>query len=726
MFKLQLLVDVSDQSNTIECPTHGGHVDIGSIAPDVMLQDFGDNFLIKESDIVLNENQSLGDGALGSVCVGTYKGSWVAVKIYRGGQEQCSAQALEDFDAHPHYQFRQESSILRMLNHPSIVKFVGVIMRPKRCLILELAGYGSLDNVIAKSSEPLSRAFVHRVSLQVAEGLDYLHRMRVIYRDLKPQNVLIISKDLGVPINAKITDFGISRLATAEGLISLEGTNGFMAPNITGKENYDSKVDIFSFGILIRELLTGRRVFHDLHFPTEITNAFKRGDAALNSDYEWPDMRELLNTCIDSNPAKRPTALQLANYLSRTDLLCLTGVYSILEDQNLVFREYHVIKKDSSFEVWMQTKIKDKNRNQNLIVVISITENGPIKEAEVELTHDIYCITSLADSMILAGGSHGNLTLINARDYRKERILTMECKLDHSHHSFSCNAIHSVLATKNLDTQYVFLGHGNGHLSVFTDNEIEKGFFSPKITIAIDKSPLTVQEQYNSSLLVASQQTIHVVTIEDFSVIYKFDLKLGSISHNHITKLYISRKNLYIALYNTSTLYVAKIVDESSGGILKVKMHEKVSIPTQLEVIRDTYYSRLAVNVPNYTPYGIETLVHHVPSDMRITCLTGYDFGILIGLGNGFFIILDKTSLKPQFLGSRSKSPLRVIVPTTYDIYCFGGPVLGLRDDCANLGGTANANFCSWHFKSGEMTRTLKQYHDTRYSILNDANFNQP
>ena len=102
--------------------------------------------------------------------------------------------------------------------------------------------------------------------LQVAEGLNYLHGKDIIFRDLKPHNILVFSLSIGVFVNAKITDFGISRMATSGGLKGFQGTAGYMDSQITGNQSYNNKVDIFSFGILLREMLTGEKVLYDIRY----------------------------------------------------------------------------------------------------------------------------------------------------------------------------------------------------------------------------------------------------------------------------------------------------------------------------------------------------------------------------------------------------------------------------------------------------------------------------
>lgn len=75
----------------------------------------------------------------------------------------------------------------------------------------------------------------------MAKGLSYLHRHKVIYRDLKTENILMVSRDLAAPVNIKLSDYGISKFATAQGLVGLVGTPGYIAPEIIQGLAYDEK-----------------------------------------------------------------------------------------------------------------------------------------------------------------------------------------------------------------------------------------------------------------------------------------------------------------------------------------------------------------------------------------------------------------------------------------------------------------------------------------------------
>ena len=712
VFTLQKLIEESNASNYVLCGQHTQHdgiVDIGDIAPDVLLKDFG-NHLIKDDDIHYNETASLGEGTQGAVCTGTFQGVKVAVKIFGGMIDD-----EHDYEDQPHYQLRQECSILRLLDHPSIVKFIGVLLRP-RCLVMELAGYGSLDKLIKCSRETMTRRFIHRILIQVSEGLDYLHRHNVIYRDLKPQNILIVSKDVGVPMNAKLTDFGVSGLTTDEGLLSYEGTVGYMAPNITGKQGYDSSVDVFSFGILIREILTGKRVLSELCFPNQVAGAFQLGKAALEKELGWHDMTHLLNQCVNPNPEYRPSALLITDLLSRADMLCLRGVYDPFNKVPVSLKEYCVINKsDYETELWVKTRSTQKTDHLSGLAVISLTELNIVQKSMIPI-NDVICFTSYLKNTVFVGCSAGTIAVINAQTYRIE--YKAEIKIKGNNQATFAQNILSMITMEELDPSYLVIGLGNGQIYIYSDADIEKKFTSHHKVITVDKTkPITKLAHCKENLFVAAHQVIHVYEVEHFKEIYTFDLKLHQqgLHQNHITKLCVMNHTIWVALHNASTVYVCKFKKNPSGHISSMEMDERktLNLPAMLPSLRSVPRD---IPGPSFNLYDSDLFQKFSPLDIRITCMVQCERSVLLGLGNGMLLQLDSNTFKIRFLARRHHSPVRVVVPYPVRdeemlIASFGEDVVDIRGNII-----PHSIACTWGV--GDETESLSRYLDARRSMV--------
>lgn len=198
--------------------------------------------------------ERIGQGGMGTVYKGTdtRTGQVVAVKvllheiILRSGNE-----AIE--------RFRREVEALRRLNHPNIIKLLGTAKDgPNYCIIMEYAPGGSLANVLDKEGRlPLQR--VLELGLDIADALTRAHRLDIIHRDIKPDNVLLTAN--GTP---RLTDFGVARIKDRTQLTQsgyVVGTGSYLSPEACRGQSLDARADIWAFGVLLYEMLAGQRPF---------------------------------------------------------------------------------------------------------------------------------------------------------------------------------------------------------------------------------------------------------------------------------------------------------------------------------------------------------------------------------------------------------------------------------------------------------------------------------
>lgn len=234
----------------------------------------------------------LGAGAQGAVFSGKLRGETVAVKKV---QEQ------------------KETDIknLRKLNHPNIVKFKGVCTQaPFFWIIMEYCPAGTLYNIL-KSGEEVPPKRLVSWSKQIAAGMNYLHSHKIIHRDLKSPNVL-----LGVGEVMKISDFGTSKEWNEKSMImSFAGTVAWMAPEVILHEPCSEKVDVWSYGVVLWELLTGEAPYKDVEESCIIYGVGTKS-MKLHIPSTCPEgFRILLTQCWSIKPRNRPSFKIILNHL---------------------------------------------------------------------------------------------------------------------------------------------------------------------------------------------------------------------------------------------------------------------------------------------------------------------------------------------------------------------------------------------------------------------------
>jgi predicted ATPase/Tfp pilus assembly protein PilF len=157
--------------------------------------------------------------------------------------------------------FEREGEALRRLNHPNIVSMWNSITEDEEhYLVMEYVSGGSLADLIQdQGALPIEQ--VLRISLELADALTRAHHLDIIHRDIKPANVLLAED--GTP---RLTDFGVARMGDRERITDtgiLAGTYAYLSPEAIEGEELDSRADIWSFGILLYEMLTGRAPFQE-------------------------------------------------------------------------------------------------------------------------------------------------------------------------------------------------------------------------------------------------------------------------------------------------------------------------------------------------------------------------------------------------------------------------------------------------------------------------------
>ncbi|XWS58253.1 hypothetical protein CRYUN_Cryun08bG0018100 [Craigia yunnanensis] len=213
--------------------------------------------------------------------------------------------------------FLSELGIIAHVNHPNTAKLIGCGIEGGMHLVFQLSPLGSLGSVLHGSKGTLDWSKRYKIALGTADGLTCLHETcerRIIHRDIKADNILLTEN-----FEPQICDFGLAKWLpkqlTHHNVSKFEGTFGYFAPEYFMHGIVDEKTDVFAFGVLLLELITGRRALDDQQQSVVIWNDIKElVDPSLGDDYDAKEADRMVLTaslCIEQTPILRPQMSQV-------------------------------------------------------------------------------------------------------------------------------------------------------------------------------------------------------------------------------------------------------------------------------------------------------------------------------------------------------------------------------------------------------------------------------
>jgi predicted Ser/Thr protein kinase len=241
----------------------------------------------------------LGEGGMGEVyrATDTKLGRDVAIKVLS------SAYAG---DAQRRARFAREAHVLAALNHPNIAAIYSV---EESALVMELVLGPTLAERIARGPMPAAEALP--MARQIAAALEYAHKLGVIHRDLKPSNIKLTGPASESPGRVKVLDFGLAKLtergkagsAASTQTMAIAGTPGYLAPEQLEGKQADARSDIFAFGCLLYEMLSGKRAFPGGTLAASLAATATAEPRPIPGAPK--DLEKLVRRCLVKDPARR-------------------------------------------------------------------------------------------------------------------------------------------------------------------------------------------------------------------------------------------------------------------------------------------------------------------------------------------------------------------------------------------------------------------------------------
>ncbi|KAJ7967113.1 putative Protein kinase [Quillaja saponaria] len=266
----------------------------------------------------------IASGSYGDLYKGTYCSQEVAIKVLNP----------ERINSDLQNEFAQEVYIMRKVRHKNVVQFIGACTKPPSlCIVTEYMSGGSVYDYLHKQKGVFKLPSLLRVAIDISKGMNYLHQNNIIHRDLKAANLLMDENDV-----VKVADFGVARVKAQTGVMTAEtGTYRWMAPEdnkffffpkeithskwiverVIEHKPYDHKADVFSFAVVLWELLTRKLPYEFLTPLQAAVGVVQKGLRPTIPKHTHPKLVELLERCWQQDPTVRPDFSEITEILKQ-------------------------------------------------------------------------------------------------------------------------------------------------------------------------------------------------------------------------------------------------------------------------------------------------------------------------------------------------------------------------------------------------------------------------
>jgi serine/threonine protein kinase len=274
----------------------------------------------------LQLDRIIGHGATSEVYSGRYRTKLVAIKL--SNPPEITEEAIDVFVA--------EAKIASSLDHPNIVKFIGICVRPPQiAMVFEFCEGGNLKSNLQKNAAKWTPVRRIKACLDACNGVEAFHAQGLIHRDLKADNFFVGRKQI-----VKLGDFGEStqkrtKESTSTRRMSILGTVAFMAPELIAAErHYTEAIDVYALAITMWEIWTGKDPYEELNTFDIYSKVAEGTRPALPADCP-PGFHAVLEAGWRASPAERPSSKQMCDMMHKV-YVDMAGLHEHVEEEAYV------------------------------------------------------------------------------------------------------------------------------------------------------------------------------------------------------------------------------------------------------------------------------------------------------------------------------------------------------------------------------------------------------
>lgn len=292
----------------------------------------GPQYGVAREDVVLN--RILGEGFFGEVYEGVYtnhKGEKINVAV-KTCKKDCTLDNKE--------KFMSEAVIMKNLDHPHIVKLIGIIEEEPTWIIMELYPYGELGHYLERNKNSLKVPTLVLYALQICKAMAYLESINCVHRDIAVRNILVAS-----PECVKLGDFGLSRYIEDEDYYKASVTRlpiKWMSPESINFRRFTTASDVWMFAVCMWEILSfGKQPFFWLE-NKDVIGVLEKGDRLPKPELCPPVLYTLMTRCWDYDPSDRPRFTEIVCSLS--DIYQMERDIAIEQERNARYRPPKILE----------------------------------------------------------------------------------------------------------------------------------------------------------------------------------------------------------------------------------------------------------------------------------------------------------------------------------------------------------------------------------------------